>query len=116
MDEFVEWWDVHASGSAEDEALLDAAIDIFEELDEDDSGQLDRTEFKEVLGMLQAREWVAATDPKSGRRYFRNRLTREAEWGDQPPGGDEAVDQWLERTFTVLSGEGFSGASRSLVV
>ena len=114
MDEFVEWWDVHASGSAEDEATLDAAIDIFEELDEDDSGQMDRTEFKEVLGILQEREWVAATDPTSGRRYFRNRLTREAKW-DEPPSDDEAVDKWLERTFAVLSG-GEVPEARRLVV
>jgi hypothetical protein len=103
MEEFVDWWEVHASDSAEDEVQLEAAIDIFEELDEDNTGQLDRIVFTGMIGMLQLREWVAATDPRSGRKFFRNKLTREAKWGDQQPNDDEAVDKWLERTFSVLS-------------
>ena len=64
--------------------------------------------------IAREREWVAATDPTSGRRYFRNRLTREAKW-DEPPSDDEAVDKWLERTFAVLSGGEVSEARRLVV-
>ena len=92
--ELADWWEdrLRAVGKPDDGALQKIE-DIFVELDEDESGTLDREEFKMILTDIVMDDWVAAKDAVSGRTYYVNKTTRETRW---VPPGDADVDTWLD--------------------
>ena len=91
--EFTKWWRMRqaAIGKSDDGAMAKAQK-IFNELDEDSSGHLDRMEFKGIIQELAASDWVAARDEASGRAYYVNLKTRATRW---VPPGDAEVEEWL---------------------
>jgi hypothetical protein len=65
---------------------------LFDELDEDGTGQLDVVEFKMILTEVAVADWVMATDAASGRPYYTNVKTRATRW---TPPGEVEVNDWV---------------------
>lgn len=91
--EFAQYWgakQVETKGSA-DEETLGTIWELFEKYDADGSKGLSKLEFRALLTEVATSQWKEQTDPRSGRTYFVNPITRESQW--TRPGVAEFLQQ-----------------------
>ena len=96
FEEFAEWWYMRQlSTGIEDDDALTTARTIFDELDDDNSGFLDKEEFQAALVELATSEWQMEVDPTTQRPLYRHTGTGEVRW--VKPADAEEVTAWLKR-------------------
>jgi hypothetical protein len=106
--EFEAFWRqrLQAMGESTADEALARARSIFEDLDEDGTGSLDREEFRVVMTEVLASEWTPRLDRVSGRTYYVNLKTRATSWA-LPDESD--ADAFVKDHFNQHSGGGHSG-------
>eukprot|EP01043_Picozoa_sp_COSAG02_P002609 COSAG02_NODE_61_length_43452_cov_741.297804_7_plen_727_part_00 len=91
--EFAQYWgakQVETRGST-DEETLSTIWELFEKYDADGSKGLSKLEFRELLTEVATGKWKEQTDPRSGRTYYVNPITRQSQW--TRPGVAEFLQQ-----------------------
>ena len=91
--EFVEWWSHRqlSTGHTLDTGLAAKMQQRWKELDRDNSGNLDKTEFESLMAELATSEWREAFDANKGKVYYYNTRTKKTSWR-QPDAAATAAD------------------------
>jgi hypothetical protein len=110
--ELARWWarqQLATTGAMDEEALRTLKV-LWEEVDADQSGELDVGEFELVLARMAASGWVEAMDPGTGRVYYYNKKTRETRW-EAPDLGDAVGELLAEQGLDVGRPGAVTGAA-----
>ena len=80
--EFAEYWGARqmATKGSTDEDVLGTMWDLFEKYDSDGNEGLSLFEFRGLLSEMAMGDWKEERDPRTGRIYFVNPVTRGSQW------------------------------------
>jgi hypothetical protein len=92
----------------ETEQTLHQIQELFVQLDEDNTGTLDRDEFQALMETMADGDWEEAMDATTGRVYYVNQETKHTQW--TVPGSSEA-DTWLTMKLPPLKTSQMGGTS-----
>jgi hypothetical protein len=91
--EFAEYWgakQVQTRGTADEDAL-GTIWELFEKYDADGNSGLCLLEFRELISEMAMGDWKEERDPRTGRTYFVNPITRASQW--VRPGVSDFLEQ-----------------------